>query len=729
MAEKAKENENTWLDIFKKNTKYDIVLIKNAYLFAQSNTNKNFALYSNDSFKFGLSMADILISLNCDSHVIAAAILYPVLFLNAECDTTLKEKIENHFDQAVVKLIFGALRMEAIHQNKSKKEKLEISQNQINHLRKMLLAMVDDIRTVLIKLAERLVLLKNLKLASIETQEEIAQDTMNYYAPLANRLGIGHIKWQLEDAAFHYLNPHAYQSISTALNMRRQDREKVIIEMISELKKLFQQSDIDPISVSVTGRAKHIYSIYRKIQKKQVGFEDIYDASALRLLVPTIHDCYTALSLIHAKWDHVDNEFDDYIAKPKSNGYQSIHTVIIREDKIAVEIQIRTVQMHESAELGIAAHWKYKENQTHENNYENKIAWLRKVMRWQSEISEAEASAKLYQEAFKDRVYVFSKTGDVFDLSAGATPLDFAYLVHTDIGHRCRGAKVNNALVPLTYILQTGDRIEILTTKLIQPSRDWIRSDLGYLKTPAAIQKVKHWFRKQTQEKEIETGLLLFEKAARLHHLQKNDLLKVLPDFNHQSVNSLLAALGSGDITFSAILHKLNLPKEKIKSDAVITIKPTSQHHENSFDFSAHGMKYVLTQIAKCCNPIPGDAIIGYITQGRGISVHQTKCRNIKRAQKNNIEKLIAINWEHSENKNFNVNIEIISEDRNGLLRDISGLLTQLKLSISALHSNIDKKNNSVFIVMTVEVSNQDALNTVLQKLKHIHGVFEVTRK
>ncbi len=716
--------KNSWIENLKiTHQKHDIVLIEKAYLFAENHDTKTSPQYGTSSFAFGLLMAETLIALNCDTHAIAAALLYPTLFLNPN----LTEQLEKEFDRSVLKLMLGALHMEAIHHVRNKKIKLAAQQNQIDNLRKMLLAMVDDIRTVLIKLAERLVLLNHLKFFSPEMQQQIAQDTMDYYAPLANRLGIGQLKWQLEDEAFRYLNSAEYISISKTLNMKRQDRDRVIVKMITELKKMFDNSGIEKFDI--TGRAKHIYSIYRKIQKKSVGFKDIYDASALRVLVSTIHDCYTALSLVHAKWPHVKQEFDDYIAKPKSNGYQSIHTAITLPNSTAIEIQIRTFQMHDSAELGVAAHWKYKENQTTQTKYENKIAWLREVMDWQKELSAAESSAKLYQEAFKDRVYVFSPEGDAFDLASGATPLDFAYLIHTDIGHRCRGAKVNNVLVPLTTILHTGDRIDIMTSKILQPSRDWMRPDLGYLKTKTALQKVRHYFKKQEFEKEVAAGALIWEKSYKQHGFQKTDLQKILHDFNFKNTDSILAALGAGDISLSAIAAKIQATKPKEKTDELLVIKAATQAHSHSFDFASPGAKQLLTQIAKCCNPIPGDAVIGYITQGRGITVHQKICSNIKRVQKSKSERLIEINWGDSDHKNYRINIDIVSEDRTGLLHDVSSVLTQLDLSILALQSLVNKNNNSAFITLSIELDNQHTLATLLQKLKQIRGVSEVTRK
>lgn len=717
-----------WIAHLNDNKTYDLELIKNACLFATQHEQNN-TPFSVSTLKQGLLMADVLLSLHCDTFAIAAAIAYPCIYYQQ----TLTEKLHEHLDKTVCKIIKGALQMEIVHQvqtDKNEKDRATGQQNQIDNLRKMMLAMVDDIRTVLLKLSERIIMLQHLNHCSPDMQKQMAQTTLDYYAPLANRLGIGHLKWQLEDGAFRYLNNAEYQRIAKALNMRKKDRDIIIHDMIAELKKLLEENGIK--NGKITGRAKHLYSIYRKIERKQVGFENIYDASAVRILVPTITDCYTVLSLVHAKWTPITEEFDDYIAKPKPNGYQSIHTAILRDEHVPIEIQIRTIDMHEKAELGVAAHWKYKENKSVHATEEQKIILLRELLDWQKNtLTDNATHTQLYAEAFHDRVYVFSPNGDVFDLQKGATPLDFAYLVHTNIGHRCRGAKVNNALVPLTYQLQTGDRIEILTTKESHPSQDWIRSELGYLKTAHAIQKVKQWFKKLNHEKNMMDGAALWEKIYRQHDFKKTDIEKVVTAFNLKNTDALLAALGAGNITPTAIQHKLNLlDKKNVPSEEVIITTPDTKKKDHlPTDFTVQGAKHLLTQLAKCCHPIPGDDIIGYITKGRGISVHQKKCRNMQEAFLVRPEKLIEISWENQLVKNYRVNLEIQGEDRPGLLRDISGLLAQLNLSIFAITSHVNTQNYIANIVLTIEVSNLELLEDILKKIRQISGVIAVARK
>lgn len=456
----------------------------------------------------GLSIADELLLLNCDNQTLAAAIIYPVIDHHQPEEILLEKFLPNE----VYHLAHGVKKMDAIQQSSRS------DRSRADNLRKMCLAMVDDVRIVLIKLSEQLVLLKSLRQCPPDRQQKIAQQVMNIYAPLANRLGVGQMKWQMEDLAFRYLNTDEYRKISQALKMRRQDREFFIKDMIKQLHHLLEGAGVH--NAEISGRAKHIYSIHRKIQRKRVDFSEIYDTSAVRILVKTIEDCYKALSVAHTEWPHISREFDDYIAKPKPNGYRSIHTVIVSKENINVEIQIRTFQMHEEAELGVAAHWQYKEGAAKQSSYSEKINWLRHIMDWQKEVS-APQEGQLYKKIFEDRVYVFTPGGDVFDLEAGATPLDFAYHVHTLIGHRCRGAKVNDIMVPLTHQLRTGDQVAIITGKEPQPSRDWLNPAAHYLKTNAALQKVRSWFKRQEQEKHLAAGLSLWEKNCRREGISK----------------------------------------------------------------------------------------------------------------------------------------------------------------------------------------------------------------
>lgn len=630
----------------------------------------------------GLSIAQVLLPLNCDRYTLAAAILLPTI----NATPSLAKSISEAFDASLSSLVAGALQMNTIQLTASAKSKKTAQQNQIDNLRKMLLAMVDDIRVVLIKLAECLVILiintqfqKQSALQSPAQASAFAQLVVDYYIPLANRLGIGHLKWQLEDNAFRYLDKSAYLKISKALKSRRVEREKNIQTMIEQITALLHQHHVTKIKIS--GRAKHIYSIHQKMLRKQVPFEQLYDTQAIRILVPTVSDCYAVLGIIHNEWVHIDSEFDDYIAKPKSNGYQSIHTAIIVNDK-PIEIQIRTFEMHEKAEMGFAAHWKYKENSAIKAAYENKIAWLRAVLNWQKQFVEVDQADNVYQQAFSDRIYVFSPLGDVYDLPANATPLDFAYLVHTNVGHRCRGAKINDKLCTLSTPLKTGDRVEIITGKENNPSRDWLRKELGFLTTAHAFRKVRHWFLQQ--EAQAEAG-------------------EETKDFAKTDTKPP-----------KTIFYKNN----KVDFD---------QSQKASFDLDGSG-SMLLTQLARCCNPIPGDDILGYITQGRGISVHQSSCSNIQKALQQRQEKVIEIHWKTKNDFMFRLKLMIVGTNYPSLINHITTTLANLHLSMLTLESWTDV-DNLVHVTVTLALKDNALIKTVTQKLKEIKEVISLERR
>lgn len=705
-----------WLEHIR-DKKYNHELLKKACELTLEINRAHDSAFSNALLEKGLSMASHLENLKCDSETLAAAIIYPSFFHTSDT----KDLIAKELSENVAKLLVGTSRMEAI----------DSLQNQTDNLRKMLLAMVDDIRVVLVKLAERLVTLLHLRTQPKVEQLRIATQVMALYAPLANRLGIGQFKWQMEDLAFRYLEPENYADISKALKMRRKDREEYIRNVINLLNNLLKDAHIE--NGKITGRAKHIYSIYRKIKRKHVDFSEIYDASAVRILVSDIQDCYSVLGIVHSTWPHIPQEFDDYIAKPKPNGYRSIHTAVIGPEKRNVEIQIRTFKMDDEAELGVAAHWKYKESAKKKSSYEEKINWLREVMDWQKEMStEGPAQSEIYKSIFKDRVYVFTPNGDVLDLEAGATPLDFAYHVHTEVGHRCRGAKVNDAMVPLTHTLETGDRVEILTTKEGHPSRDWLNPDLGYLKTGAALAKARHWFRQQDHDKNLEIGQELWEKTYRRTSIPKNALKDIYQDFNFKSIEDFLAAIGAGDIGVTTVLNRIrskNAPSEAIETELPLQ-QPAKMSQEKSGSYiSIEGVGNLLTQLARCCQPIPGDPIIGYITKGRGISIHHQDCRNIKVAQKFRSERIIEVNWGSDLPQKYPVALIIEADDRPGLLRDISNIITAEKITILSLSTRVNKIKNRAYINLTIEVNQLDLLNKLIRDLKQISDVITVQRR
>lgn len=704
-----------WLNLITRHHKnLDITFIEKACNFAEKNEDDT----------QGIQIGQILLELNCDHQTIAAGILYPTFYHRP----TTKDSILHQFDAEIYKLLSGVKRMESIHAISKNSLEASFDQSQLDNLRKMLLAIADDVRIVLIKLAERLAILKHLKYLSPDQQKPIANQAMEIYAPLANRLGIGYLKWQIEDLSFRYMNNEIYGKISKELNMRRHERDRFIHEMEKKLQDLFKTTDIERVEFS--GRSKHIYSIYRKMSRKDVSFSEIYDTSAFRILVPTIKDCYTALSIVHSKWEHIPKEFDDYIAKPKPNGYRSIHTVLIGPKNINVEIQIRTFKMHEEAELGVAAHWKYKESSTTKSTFEEKISLLRDVLDWQMQISVNETENKnLYSEIFKDRIYVFSPNGDIYDLEAGSTPLDFAYHVHSSIGHRCRGAKVNGNLVALSQALQTGDQVEIITSKIEKPSRDWLNPNLGYIKSKHALSKVRHWFKKELYEENHATGQAIWEKISKREGITKSKLSKVIGDLNYKNLDDLIAALGAGDISAIAILNHLRA-KEGSAPTQIIIEKPIKKKEKTEKSkFMIEGVGNVLTQLARCCKPIPGDSIIGYVTRGRGVTIHKTDCYNIKKIIDIYPDRILKVSWGKDLSQAYIVDLLIESNDRSGLLRDITSVIANENVSLLGINSRVNKLDNLATIYLTIEMKSDQSLEKILSLLKQIPDIAKVVRR
>ncbi|MGL6004769.1 GTP diphosphokinase, partial [Aeromonas sobria] len=504
----------------------------------------------------GVEMAGILLMLSMDLGTLKAAIIYPFV----EAGLISQERMDEDFGPKIAKLVEGVLEMEAIRSLQTL-HRSETSPEQVDNVRRMLLAMVEDVRAVVIKLAERIACLREAKKADEETRVLMAQEITNIYAPLANRLGIGQLKWELEDLAFRYLHPDTYKQIAKQLDEKRLDRERYIREFVQSLRDGLKEAGVE---AEVNGRPKHIYSIWRKMQKKHLEFNELFDVRAVRVVTKRLQDCYAALGIVHTHFHHIPREFDDYVANPKPNGYQSIHTVVVGPEGKTVEIQIRTDQMHQDAELGVAAHWRYKEGAhavNKANNFEDKIEWLRKLLAWQEDLSESGSLLEdLRSQVFEDRVYVFTPKGDVIDLPAGATPLDFAYHVHSMIGHRCIGAKIDGRIVPFTYALQTGDQVEVITQKEPNPSRDWMNPNSGFLRSSRARAKVATWFKKLDRDKNIVAGRELFEKELDRHNLSMSKIDKgnMLRRFNQESTDDLLAGIGSGDIRINQVLNYLD---------------------------------------------------------------------------------------------------------------------------------------------------------------------------
>jgi len=671
----------------------------------------------------GIEIADNLLPLARREESVLAALLYPSFHTHRQIESLI---VERH-GEAIWHLLVATQRMSLMDEWTTMKESAFAMQHgHTDNLRKMLLAMVDDIRIVLIKLSERIAFLKSIKNKKPDEQKAAAHQVMDLYAPLANRLGIGQLKWQLEDLAFRYLEPKEYDAIRKSLNMRRTERVAYVEKMQRHLEVMLTEDGIQHPEIS--GRAKHIYSIYKKTQRKNVPISKIYDTTALRILVHSVSDCYRVLSLIHNEWEPIQAEFDDYIANPKSNGYQSIHTAVIDPNEHNVEVQIRTFKMHDEAELGIAAHWQYKEGGTAENLMAQKISWLREVLAWQQEVSEEHKDLSL-NELFSDRIYVFTPNGDVLDLPNEATALDFAYHIHTEVGHRCRGAKINGKIAPLTEALKTGDHIEILTGKEAQPSRDWLREDSGYLKTASARSKVRHYFKKQFYQSHLASGQLMWEKILQQNDFPKNALNKLYRNYNFKSVHDLLAAMGAGDISSQAVQHKLrilyDITQPKKMDDALIAVEPRSKAKTS---FIIAGVDEVMTQLARCCKPIPGDEIIGYITQGRGITIHKIACHNIENAKAKKPERLIDAKWPKNAKANYPVNLQVEAQDRAGLIRDISSIIANEKAYLLSVNSRINRNNNLVIIDLVLETQSTDQLTTITHKIQQVPGLTQVRR-
>jgi len=680
-------------------------------------------------FRIGLEMAEILADLQLDQDTLVAAIMYRAV---REEKLSLGE-VEAQFGETVAKLISGVLRMAAIsYQRGDSDERVfgKQSDEQADNIRKMLVAMVDDVRVALIKLAERTCAIRAVKVASLNRRRQVAREVADVYAPLAHRLGIGHIKWELEDLSFRYLEPADYKRIASLLDERRIARQEYIEEVLELLRGELKNAGIDG---ELSGRAKHIYSIWRKMRRKGIGFSQVYDIRAVRILVPTVRDCYTVLGIVHSLWRNVPNEFDDYIASPKENGYRSLHTAVIGPENKVLEIQIRTYLMHDEAELGVCAHWRYKGTDTDavQDGYEQKIAWLRQVLEWHDELGGDGEQIKDDFKAFdQDRIYVFTPDGHVVDLPNTATPLDFAYRIHTDVGHRCRGAKVNGRIVPLNYHLKTADQVEILTGKREAPSRDWLSSALGYINTARARAKVQHWFKIQARDDNIAEGQRLLDrefKRLALLHLDFDALARTL---NMQSLDDLYAAVGANDIGVGQVLSAAQrMIKARHPEQPVIPFRAKSPRQKKDSDIYIEGVGNLLTQIANCCNPVPGDAITGYITVGRGVSIHRSDCSNMLQLQADEPERILKVDWGETPQSSYSVDIIIEAYDRHGLLLDITVLLDSERINISSMQTLSDKGKNTVDMMMTLEIRSFDELSRVLTRLSQLPNVATARRK
>ncbi len=683
-----------------------------------------------------LAVAQILAELRVPPEVLAAGLLHDTV----EDTTVTLEDIQRDFGDVVASLVDGVTKLTNLPRvsrddqhaekagkgNGSEPEGKSVSLGgrrpdlASETLRKTFLAMGDDVRVVLIKLADRLHNMRTLGHMPEVKRRRIAQQTLDIFAPLANRLGIWQIKWELEDLAFRYVNPGKYKEIAEQLAERRPDREAQIQVIVESLKQLFEKHNIQ---VEISGRPKHIYSIYKKMQEKGKAFELVRDVRAVRLVVPDVAACYTTLGLIHTNWRPIPGEFDDYIAAPKDNFYQSLHTAVIWDDGKPLEVQIRTPEMHQNAEYGIAAHWRYKEGTKRDKSYEQRINWLRNMMEWRADVDDAtEFVESMRSDVFRDRVYVFTPRGDIIDMPAGSTPIDFAYHVHTDIGHRCRGARVNGKLVPLYHELKTGDQVEILTAKRGGPSRDWLNSNLGLVKTQRAKSKIRLWFKKEDYQQNLSQGRLVLERELQRLGIPEVNFEKMARDLGFKAPDEMFVDLGTGDLSVSKVIKEIAETEENAN---LLTSTAPATEVEATDAVNIVGLKGLLTSMGRCCHPAPGDQIVGYITRGRGATIHRQDCPNILRLGLKDRERLVRVDW-GTQARTYPVSIRIKAYDRQGLMGDISNLLDDEGINIADVKVNVNRSLAELRLVVEVEDISQ--LSKILTKLENVPNVMEAHR-
>jgi len=661
----------------------------------------------------GEQVVEVLKSLHLDEEILIAALLADRRLANS-VDLT---EIDEQFGSTIGGLVKN---VRYLNDFRACKAETLADPEQAERLRRLILAMVDDVRAVLIKIAYRLVRLESLGRENYETRRCIARETLDVYAPLANRLGIAQLKWKLEDLAFRYLDPQTYKKIARSLEERRIERETYIDDFTAQLQSLLEAAGTQG---HITGRPKHIYSIWQKMRQKSLDIDELFDIRALRIIVSDVSDCYSTLGLIHTHWKTIPREFDDYIANPKPNGYQSLHTVVIGPEAKTIEIQIRSEAMHESAELGFAAHWSYKEGRKQDPSLDKVVRSLRSLLSNTS--SDATLIEDFKAEVFPNRIFVFTPKGDVIELPRGATPLDFAYAVHTEIGHRCRGAKVNGKIVPLTQKLESGERIDILKGSRADPSRDWMNPNSGYLASPNARAKIRHWFHRQNAEENRESGQRMLEQTIKRLGVKSRPLESLLEHFRQPDETSLLVAIGRGEIR-QAQLDALFRPDLIPRQKSIVTSRSRSEP-DSAKKADVGGIDNLLIRIGDCCKPVPGDNVVGYITQGQGVTVHRRDCGNILSLPVERRERLIEIKW-GSESSRYVVDLTLSAFDRSGLLTDVTQIFTEEKANLLRVETRTDDKNQQVAMKLQMEVSDYKQLAKLLERVSQVKNVFDIRR-
>jgi GTP pyrophosphokinase len=671
----------------------------------------------------GQEMVEILQQLHMDDETLQTALVYPYCEIHA----LNRDEMLERFGEGITDLVESVRKMQAINSLQSKRQPTDAKQ--VDKLRNMLLAMVEDVRAVVIKMAERICTLHKIKKEDEETRVLVAKECATIYAPLANRLGIGQLKWELEDLSFRYLHPQTYKHTAKMLKEKRIDREQYIDEFVENLQATLNQ---EHIQAEVIGRPKHIYSIHKKMQKKQLDFEQLFDIRALRIIASRLQDCYAVLGTVHAKYKHIPKEFDDYIATPKQNGYQSIHTVIIGPAGKSIEIQIRTKQMHDDAELGVAAHWRYKEGSSGKSaGGGDRVSWLRKILQWQDELAESgNLVEELRSQVFDDRVYVFTPKGDVIDLPLKSTPLDFAYYVHSNVGHRCIGAKISGRIVPFTYRLQSGDQVEILTGKSPSPSRDWMHPGLGYVHSGRARATIHSYFKKQDKAKHVEAGKELLERELIKADVAIKHVSDACEKYNVKTSEDLYALVGSGDVRVMTVVNYLaqKFAPQVPEPEAPTIRTRKAKVRKGQEPIIAEGVGNLMSQIAKCCQPVAGESILGYITQGKGVSVHKEGCSQLQNLLNQHPEREIEVSWLVQHQTSFQTELNVYCNDRTGILRDITTVLSNEKVSLLGVNSKSNKAQGTAHIKLTIEVIDAENLARTADKLRQINDVSDIVR-
>ncbi|WP_343488903.1 bifunctional (p)ppGpp synthetase/guanosine-3',5'-bis(diphosphate) 3'-pyrophosphohydrolase [Acinetobacter baumannii] len=696
--------------------------------------------HRSNTFATGVGMADILAHLHVDEDTLSAAMLYR----SVREDITDIEEVKRKFGEQVYNLVKGTLAMGKLSELIEKNKRLEdhFNNNQREHLSgiyKMLISVTEDVRVVLIKLAERTYSLRELANSSRERQERVAREILTIYSPLAHRLGIAQLKWELEDLAFRYLAPDRYKEIASLLNEKRLEREHYIQFVIDRLKSELAAHGIE---AEITGRAKHIYSIYRKMKSKNLSFDQLYDIRALRVLVNSVPECYHSLGIVHQIWRHIPHQFDDYITNPKANGYRSLHTAVIAENK-SLEVQIRTHEMHDEAELGVCSHFNYKEGSKNtDHSFNHRLHSLRAVLEHYQERNETtvhqnedetEGFDQLQDFEGFEKIYVFSRDGDIKELPRGSTVLDFAYHVHTEVGNKCYAARVNQRYVPLTYTLKTGEQVEILTKKDREPNRDWLVNSLGYIKTARARDKLRHWFRQQDRSKNLEVGReLLNKELSRLAiHPKSIDLNDYSSHFNVKTGDDILVSLVSGDISLHALINQINRQMHLDQDEPELVLKPTLNPRA-SHTLSAHGilidgLDNVELHIAQCCQPVHGESIAGYITLNRGVSIHKVLCSDYQRMIKQEPERAVEADWEMQPTRGQSVQIVVEAYDRRGLLKDLTQVIFSDQINIRQVNT-ISEADGIANMKLLIEVKGLAQLSRLLARLEQQPGIISARR-